>query len=168
MLQIAAQGAVATTLFVNFDLNNRKIGKSFPQVLQATMQAFVNGWYHCAITISPTSSVSPQFTLALTGGDTSAAAIPSYIAFSPASVLIWGAQAERGDGCSSYIPTSGAEGLRAAVICTTPTNADFVVATGGTIMLTCVQLHSIQSVSGVYNSLACATVIDNSAAGAHL
>ena len=35
-------------------------------------------------------------------------------------------------------------------------------------MLTCVQPHSIQSVSGVYNALACAAVIDNSAAGAHL
>ncbi|MDV0626433.1 hypothetical protein RZO95_31610, partial [Klebsiella variicola subsp. variicola] len=31
-----------------------------------------------------------------------------------------------------------------------------------------VQPHSIQSVSGVYNALACAAVIDNSAAGAHL
>ncbi|HBW1040887.1 TPA: hypothetical protein MFE81_000637 [Klebsiella pneumoniae] len=168
VLQIAAQGAVATTQYVNFDLKNGKIGKSSPQVLQATMEQFINGYYRCSITISPTSSVSPQFTLALTGGDSSASAVPAYIASSPGSVWIWGAQAERRDGCSSYIPTTGAEGSRAAAICTTPTNADFVAATGGTIMLTCVQPHSIQSVSGVYNALACAAVIDNSAAGAHL
>ncbi|HBR1765113.1 TPA: hypothetical protein L9M27_005375, partial [Klebsiella pneumoniae] len=149
-------------------LKNGKIGKSSPQVLQATMEQFINGYYRCSITISPTSSVSPQFTLALTGGDSSASAVPAYIASSPGSVWIWGAQAERRDGCSSYIPTTGAEGSRAAAICTTPTNADFVAATGGTIMLTCVQPHSIQSVSGVYNALACAAVIDNSAAGAHL
>lgn len=168
VLQIAAQGAVTTTQFVNFDLKNGVIGKSSPQVLQATMEQFINGWYRCSITISPASSASPQFTLALTGGDSSASAVPAYIASSPGSVWIWGAQAERRDGCSSYIPTTGGSGTRAAVICTTPTTADFVVATGGAIMLTCVQPHSIQSVSGVYNALACAAVIDNSAAGAHL
>ncbi|MGR7807103.1 phage head spike fiber domain-containing protein, partial [Klebsiella aerogenes] len=132
VLQIAAQGAVATTQFVNFDLKNGKIGKSSPQVLQATMQEFKNGWYRCAITISPTSSVSPQFTLALTGSDASAAALPSYIPTTPGSVYIWGAQPERRDGASSYIPTSGAEASRAADICTTPTNYDAVSSDAGT------------------------------------
>ncbi|WP_460199712.1 phage head spike fiber domain-containing protein, partial [Klebsiella pneumoniae] len=41
VLQIAAQGAVATTQYVNFDLKNGKIGKSSPQVLQATMEQFI-------------------------------------------------------------------------------------------------------------------------------
>ena len=168
VLQIAAQGAVVTTQFVNFDLGNGKIGKSSPQVLQATMEQHANGWYRCAITIAPTLSVSPQFTLALTNSDSSAAALPSYIPATPGSVWIWGAQAERRDGASSYIPTSGTEGSRAADICTTPTNADFVSATGGTVLVTCVHPHSIQSVSGTYNALACAAVLDNTAAGASL
>lgn len=168
VLQMAAQGAVATTQFVNFDLGNGQIGKSSPQVLQATMEPHTNGWYRCAITIAPTLSVSPQFTLALTKSDSSAAALPSYVPDVPGSVWIWGAQAERRDGASSYIPTSGAEGSRAADICTTPTSADFVSATGGTLLMTCVHPHSIQSVSGVYNALACAVVLDNTAAGASL
>ncbi|EPY4038892.1 phage head spike fiber domain-containing protein [Klebsiella pneumoniae] len=168
VLQIAAQGAVATTQFVNFDLKNGKIGKSSPQVLQATMQEFKNGWYRCAITITPTSSVSPQFTLVLTGSDASAAALPSYIPTTPGSVYIWGAQPERRDGASSYIPTSGAEASRAADICTTPTNYDAVSSDAGTILITCVQPHSNQCISGTYNALACATVLDNSAAGESL
>jgi hypothetical protein len=130
--------------------------------------AQANGWYRCAITIVPTLSVSPQFTLVLTNSDSSAAALPSYIPAVPGSVWIWGAQAERRDGASSYIPTSGAEGSRAADICTTPTNADFVTTTGGTVLVTCLHPHSIQSVSGVYNALACAAVLDNSVAGAYL
>ncbi|MFJ3266730.1 phage head spike fiber domain-containing protein [Serratia liquefaciens] len=168
VLQIAAQGAVAITQFVNFDLGNGKIGKSSPQVLQATMEQFAKGWYRCAITITPNAAVSPRFTLALTNNDSSAPALPQYIPASPGSVWVWGAQAERRDGASSYIPTSGAEAQRAADICTTPTTTDFVVASGGTVLMTCVQPHSIQSISGAYNALACAAVLDNSAAGAHL
>lgn len=168
VLQIAAQGAVATTQFANFDLGNGKIGKSSPQVLQATMEQFANGWYRCAITITPNSATSPRFTLALINNDSSATAIPQYVPTSPGSMWVWGAQAERRDGASSYIPTSGAEAQRAADICTTPTTADFVVASGGTVLMTCVQPHSIQSISGAYNALACAAVLDNSAAGAHL
>ena len=168
VLQIAAQGAVATTQFVNFDLGNGKIGKSSPQVLQATMEQFAKGWYRCAITITPNAAVSPRFTLALTNNDSSAPALPQYVPASPGSVWVWGAQAERRDGASSYIPTSGSETQRAADICTTPTTADFVVASGGTVLMTCIHPHSIQSISGAYNALACAAVLDNSVAGAHL
>ncbi|HFI5643787.1 TPA: hypothetical protein ACGQVP_004736 [Raoultella planticola] len=168
VLQIAAQGAVATTQYVNFDLKNGKIGKASPQILQATMQEFTNGYYRCAITITPTVAANPRFTLALTGGDSSAAALPTYITSTPGSVYIWGAQPERRDGASSYIPTNGAEASRAADICTTPTNYDAVSSDAGTILITCVQPHSNQSISGTYNALACATVIDNSVAGESL
>ncbi|WP_283603377.1 phage head spike fiber domain-containing protein [Serratia proteamaculans] len=168
VLQLAAQGAVATTQFVNFDLNNGKVGKGSPQVLQATMEPYANGWYRCAITITPTSAASPAFTLALTNSDSSANALPSYVPVTVGSVWIWGAQAERRDGASSYIPTNGAESLRSDEICTTPTNANFISANSGTVLMTCVHPHSIQSISGQYNSLACAVVLDNSVAGAHL
>ncbi|HBW7280156.1 TPA: hypothetical protein MFN02_002337 [Klebsiella pneumoniae] len=168
VLQIAAQGAVATTQYVNFDLKNGKIGKTSPQILQATMQEFTNGYYRCAITITPTVAANPRFTLALTGGDSSAAAIPAYIPSTPGSVYIWGAQPERRDGASSYIPTNGAEASRAADICTTPTDYDGVSSMAGTIMVTCVHPHSNQSISEKYNALACATVLDNSVAGASL
>ncbi|HAT4997948.1 hypothetical protein IBZ15_15140 [Serratia marcescens] len=132
------------------------------------MEPYANDWYRCAITITPTSAASPAFTLALTNSDSSANALPSYVPATVGSVWIWGAQAERRDGASSYIPTNGAESLRSDEICTTPTNANFISANSGTVLMTCVHPHSIQSISGQYNSLACAVVLDNSVAGAHL
>ncbi|MCQ0566546.1 hypothetical protein L1C42_24420 [Klebsiella pneumoniae] len=168
VVQIAAQGAVSPAQFVNFDVKTGKITRQSRLVLQATMEPFRNGWYRCSLTINPTTAVSPRFTLALVNNDSSADAVPVYTPVTVSSLWIWGAQAEQRDGASSYIPTSGAVNSRAGDICTTPTNADFVAATGGTIMLTCIHPRSIQSVSGAHNSLACAAVIDNSAAGAHL
>ncbi|PTA74970.1 hypothetical protein C9411_20995 [Serratia sp. Nf2] len=168
VLQIAAQGAVASTQYTNFDLANGKIGKTTSQILQVSMEQYPNGWYRCAITITPTGAVSPQFTLALVNSDSGAGALPSYQPSTVGSVWIWGAQAERRDGASSYIPTSGAEAQRADDICTTSGTADFISSSNGTVLLTCVTSHSLQSISGQYNALSCALVIDNAVEGAHL
>ncbi|MBC4282919.1 hypothetical protein H8M47_14875 [Klebsiella pneumoniae] len=166
--QLVAQGAASPLQFVNFDLRNGKITRQSRRVLQATMQPFKNGWYRCSLTITPASAESPRFTISLVNSDSSADALPVYSPATPGSVWIWGAQPERRDGASSYIPTAGAEGSRAADICTTPTTADFVVPTGGTVMMTCIHPRSLQSVSGAYNALACAVVLDNSVAGESL
>ncbi|MDG9770869.1 phage head spike fiber domain-containing protein [Klebsiella michiganensis] len=173
VIQLAAQGAVAATAFANFDLRNGKIGKVSPGsatvgMFQVTMEAYRNGWYRIAITITPNASASPQFTVALVNDDSSATALPSYLPVTPKSVWIWGAQPERRDGYSSYIPTAGAEVTRASDVCTTPSTTAFITAAAGTILAAVVNPHSLQTLSGKYNSLACVTVLDNSVSGPHI
>ncbi|MGD1731484.1 phage head spike fiber domain-containing protein [Klebsiella pneumoniae subsp. pneumoniae] len=168
VLQIAAQGAVASPQFCNFDLKAGRVGKSSPQVIQATIQPFIDGWYRCTFTIMPQSSDAPKFTLVLTGGDNAASALPAYIAKTPGSIYLWGAQAEQRDGASSYIPTDGVEGKRAADICTTPTGANYLSAAHGTVLLTAVQPISLQSISGKYNAVACGAVLDAGVPGGHI
>lgn len=173
VIQLAAQGAVAATAFANFDLKNGKIGKVSPGsatvgVLQVSMEPYRNGWYRIAITITPNAAASPKFTVALVNDDSSAGAVPSYLPTTPKSVWIWGAQPERRDGYSSYIPAAGAEATRASVMCTTPSTTQFISAQGGTILVDVVHPHSLQTLSGKYNSLACAVVLDNTAVGPHI
>ncbi|HBM3271277.1 hypothetical protein [Klebsiella michiganensis] len=173
VVQLAAQGAVAATAFANFDLKNGKIGKvsagsATVGMLQVSMEPFRNGWYRIAITITPNAAASPQFTVALVNDDSSAGAVPSYLPTTPKSVWIWGAQPERRDGYSSYIPTAGAEATRASVMCTTPSTTQFISAQAGTILVSVVHPHSLQTLSGKYNSLACAAVLDNTAVGPHI
>ncbi|HCA3527455.1 TPA: hypothetical protein N3Z88_005152, partial [Klebsiella quasipneumoniae subsp. similipneumoniae] len=173
VIQLAAQGAVAATAFANFDLRNGKIGKVSPGsatvgMFQVTMETFRNGWYRIAITITPNASASPQFTVALVNDDSSATALPSYLPVTPKSVWIWGAQPERRDGYSSYIPTAGAEVTRASDVCTTPSTTAFITAAAGTILASVANPHSLQTLSGKYNSLACVTVLDNNASGPHI
>ncbi|WP_447868821.1 phage head spike fiber domain-containing protein [Rahnella aceris] len=173
VIQLAAQGAIAATAFANFDLRNGKIGKVSPGsatvgMFQVTMEPYRNGWYRIAITITPNASASPQFTVALVNDDSSAAALPSYLPGTPKSVWIWGAQPERRDGYSSYIPTAGAEVTRDSDVCTTPSTTAFITAAAGTILASVVNPHSLQTLSGLYNSLACVAVLDNNATGPHI
>ncbi|HCM7679608.1 TPA: hypothetical protein N3442_000929 [Klebsiella aerogenes] len=173
VVQLAAQGAVAATAFANFDLKNGRIGKVSPGsatvgMLQVSMEPYRNGWYRIAITITPNAAASPQFTVALVNDDSSAGAVPSYLPATPKSVWIWGAQPERRDGYSSYIPAAGGEATRASAMCTTPSTASFISAEAGTILVSVVHPHSLQMLSGRYNSLACAAVLDNTASGPHI
>ena len=173
VIQLAAQGAQAATAFANFDLKNGKIGKVSPGsatlgMLQVTMEPYRNGWYRLSITITPASAASPLFTVALVNDDSSATAVPSYLPSTPKSLWIWGAQAERRDGYSSYIPTAGTEVMRASEVCTTPSTTAFITSAAATVLVSVVHPHSLQSLSGKYNSLACAVVLDNSTSGAHI
>ncbi|HBT3052746.1 TPA: hypothetical protein MBE97_000701 [Klebsiella aerogenes] len=173
VLQIAATGALQATAYANFDLINGRIGKTSPGsstsgLLQVTIEPFRYGWYRCAITITPYTGEQPKFTLALTESDTSAGPLPSYLPVTPKSVFIWGAQPERADGASSYIPTNGAEAQRASDICTTSTLTKFVTPEAGTVQISVVHPHSLKNLTEKYGSLSCAAVLDNSVVGPHI
>ncbi|WP_411167309.1 hypothetical protein [Klebsiella michiganensis] len=173
VIQLAAQGAVSPVAFANFDLRNGKIGKvssgsSTLGMLQVTMEEYINGWYRCAITITPSSATSPQFTVALVNNDSSSDAVPSYLPGTPKSVWIWGAQPERKDGATSYIPTAGSEVTRNSDMCTTPSTTQFISASAGTVLASVVHPHSLQLISGSYGSLSCVVVLDNTAEGPNI
>lgn len=173
VIQLAAQGAVSPVAFANFDLRSGKIGKvssgsSTIGILQVTMEEYINGWYRCAITITPSSAASPQFTFALVNNDSSSDAIPLYLPDTPKSVWIWGAQPERKDGATSYIPTAGAEVTRNSDMCTTPSTTQFISAAAGTVMTSVIHPHSLQLLSGAYGSLSCAVVLDNTVEGPNI
>lgn len=173
VLQIAATGALQATAYANFDLINGKVGKTSPGssttgLLQVTIEPFGDGWYRCAITITPYTAEQPKFTLVLTESDTSAGPLPSYLPATPKSVFIWGAQSERADGASSYIPTNGAEAKRESDICTTSTMTTFVTAGAGTVQISVVHPHSLKNLTEKYGALACAAMLDNNVVGPHI
>ncbi|TKI08330.1 phage head spike fiber domain-containing protein [Martelella alba] len=168
IIQLAAQGAVDVTAFANFDLENGVIGKisagsSTVGLLQTTIEPFINGWYRCSITITPSTAVSPQFTVALVNNDASATALPSYLPTTPTYLYIWGAQPERGDGCSSYVPATGVSASRNSDQLVTNPSSDFVNASSGTIFISVTFPHSLQLITGKYGSLASACVISQGA-----
>ncbi|WP_423251107.1 phage head spike fiber domain-containing protein, partial [Klebsiella michiganensis] len=70
--------------------------------------------------------------MALVNDDSSATAVPSYLPSTPKSLWVWGAQAERRDGYSSYIPTAGTEVMRASEVCTTPSTTAFITSAAAT------------------------------------
>ncbi|EOY5009979.1 hypothetical protein ACP5F4_005265, partial [Klebsiella oxytoca] len=93
IIQLVAQGAVATPQYANFDLVNGVRTRSSTGILQTSVRKFKNGWYRISITITPTVAASPQFTLALINDVTSAAALPAYTGTGK-GIYIWGAQIE--------------------------------------------------------------------------
>ncbi|HCQ9070554.1 TPA: hypothetical protein OMI80_005388, partial [Klebsiella pneumoniae] len=168
VMQIALPaGVVASAQFANFDLVNGKITRSSPLVMQANMEKCPNGWYRCSLTINPVAAGEPGFTVCLTGGNTAAEALPAYSATTVASIHIWGAQAERAAGYTSYIPTAGTEASRDADILTTPSGYTLIDSAKGAFFVSVVHPHSLKLLSTAYASLACAVVLDNAVEGAH-
>ena len=168
VMQIALPaGVVASAQFANFDLVTGKITRSSPLVMQANMEKCPNGWYRCSLTINPVAAGEPGFTVCLTGGNTAAEALPAYSATTVASIYIWGAQAERAAGYTSYIPTAGAEASRDADILTTPSGYTLIDSAKGAFFVSVVHPHSLKLLSTAYASLACAVVLDNAVEGAH-
>ncbi|CAD5235912.1 putative tail fiber protein [Klebsiella phage vB_KppS-Pokey] len=167
VVQLSASGGVATPQYANFDLDAGRITLSTPLLLQANMHAYPNGWYRCSITINPTVAGDPLFDIALTNGNTAAGSLPSYPSSSSGSIYIWGAQAERAAGYTSYIPTSGAESTRDNDLLTTPTGWNLMDSTQGSFFVEVQHPYSLKLLSGAYQSLACAVVLDNGVEGGH-
>lgn len=168
VMQIALPaGVVASPQFANFDLANGKITRSSPLIVQANIEKCPSGWFRCSITINPTAAGEPLFTLCLTGGNSAADAFPAYSASTLGSVYIWGSQAERAAGYTSYIPTVGAEANRDADLLTTPSGYTLIDSTKGAFFVSVVHAHSLKLLSTAYASLACAVVLDNIVEGAH-
>lgn len=167
VVQLSASGGVATPQYANFDLSTGRVTLSTPLLLQANIQPFANDWYRCSITINPTVAGDPLFDIALVNGNTAAGSLPSYPSSSIGSVYMWGAQAERAAGFTSYIPTGGAEATRQNDLLTTPTGWGLMDSTKGTFFVEVQHAFSLKLLSGAYQSLACAVVLDNAVDGPH-
>ena len=160
IIQLVAQGAVATPQYANFDLVNGVRTRSSTGILQTSVRKFKNGWYRISITITPTVAASPQFTLALINDVTSAAALPAYTGTGK-GIYIWGAQIENWDGVTPYIPTSGAAVTRPDEVCTVRQDLDFMATDRGAIFADYNMPASLQAMSGVYNAGQAIVCLDN-------
>lgn len=167
IVQLSAAGSVPETQYANFDVVAGRVTRSTPRLLQANIEKYPNNWYRCAITINPTVAGDPVFTIALVNGNSAADATPSYPSSTVGSVYLWGAQAERAAGYTSYIPTSGAEVTRQADLLTTPSGYTLIDSTKGSFFVEVQHPFSLKLLSQAYQSLACAVVLDNSVEGPH-
>lgn len=160
IIQLVAQGAVATPQYANFDLLNGVRTRSSTGILQTSVRKFKNGWNRISITITPTVAASAQFTVALVNDVTAAAALPAYTGAGK-GVYIWGAQIESWDGVTPYIPTAGATVTRPDEVCTVRTDLDFMSADRGAIFADYNMPASLQAMSGVYNAGQAIVCLDN-------
>ena len=96
----------------------------------ATINAYGNGWYRCAVTATAAvTSANTQFRLVKSGNT-------SYVGNGTDGLLLWGAQVEQGF-LTSYIPTLAASATRGADACSKTGISSLIGQTEGTIFVDC-------------------------------
>jgi hypothetical protein len=115
-----------------FDLENGVVGTQNPNIINATIEPYGNGWYRCSISYLPNkSNTYPLIYLSDTDGGSL-----NYQGDGVSGVYLWGYQIEvNASYPTSYIPTSGSAVTRIAETCNNSGLAqDFNDSQGGLYM----------------------------------
>ena len=127
-IQLIASGATAEN-YQNFDLLNGVVG-SGSGVFNAKIEAFVNGWYKCSMTVLATSTATSDLFIDLADSSTMSRA-GSFL--TSGGIYIYGAQLEEGSYPTSYIPTQGSAVTRLEDTCTNGGNEQVINSTEGVL-----------------------------------
>ena len=129
-IQLIASGATAEN-YQNFDLLNGVIG-SGSGVFNAKIEAFVNGWYKCSMTVLATSTATTDLFINLADSATMSRA-GSFLTSD--GLYIFGTQLEQGSYPTSYIPSLiGSQTTRSAETATNSGDADTFNDSEGVLM----------------------------------
>ena len=119
---------VAAGFDATFNLSNGTV-TSVASGGTATITAYGNGWYRCAVTATAAvTSANTQFRLVKSGNT-------SYVGNGTDGLLLWGAQVEAGAYATSYIPTLAASATRGADACSKTGISSLIGQTEGTVFV---------------------------------
>ena len=119
---------VAAGFDATFNLSNGTV-TSVASGGTATITAYGNGWYRCAVTATASiTSANTQFRLVKSGNT-------SYVGNGTDGLLLWGAQLEVGAYATSYIPTLGAAVTRLKDDCVKTGVSALIGQTEGTVFV---------------------------------
>lgn len=114
--------------FANFNLASGVVGTVGADA-SATIKAFPNGWYRCAVTSTADAGGGLYRAFVQLTNSTDAVIAVTYSG-SGQSLYAWGAQLEAGSFPSTYIPTTTASVTRNADVLTYPFSGNGIDATG--------------------------------------
>jgi hypothetical protein len=114
-----------------FDLENGVVGTESPDIIDASIEPFENGWYRCSISYLPNkSNTYPTIYLANSDGGSL-----TYVGDGVSGVYLYGYQIEYGSYPTSYIPTYGSSVTRSKEQCNVNNVTGEIGQTQGTIFL---------------------------------
>ena len=130
-----------------FNISNGTIG-SVGSDVTANIEDYSNGWYRISVTFQTTTDTigAVQFRLATTNGG------QTFLRDGTNGVYIYGLQAESHatrEYATSYIPTSGGTGTRAADLATDAGSSDLISSTEGVFYLEVAALTSISNFESI-------------------
>ena len=112
-----------------FDLENGVVGTQSPNLIDARIESYGNGWYRCSISYLPNKgNTYPTIYLSNSNGGI------SYQGDGVSGVYLWGYQIEVNSSyATSYIPTSGSVVTRVADACSNGANEQVINSTEGVL-----------------------------------
>lgn len=112
-----------------FNVNTGVVGSTVPfgtgfTASKLKVQSVGNGWYRCSAVFTTAGVTSIRVRINV--GDTDAVTDSAV----NSAIFVWGAQHEKRDGVTSYIPTTTTSETRSADVCSVPTSGIFNEPTG--------------------------------------
>ena len=111
-----------------FDLDNGVVTSVSGTGNTASIEDYGNGWYRCSVTNDGTADVVNSVRIGVQNG-----AIASYVGDGTSGIYIWGAQLEEQSYATSYVPSLGTSGVRAAETASKTGLSSYINSTEGVL-----------------------------------